>query len=190
MDTPRIRPGYVSAYRCLFGLETKERIRIRARVRRPPATSLRPRRRQGAPATATKSCTPPPATSPCDGNEELRPAGCNANEPLRRRVGDCTLPRAPCLGSAAAAMRCLLPLRLASAAAAMHIVALSLPTSPPRYGMILYIFTCAFSELPMTLSSSCWTLSCHAIEWPDETSYCASCGLRSPGAHTKPLTFK
>ena len=87
-----------SASRSRLRLPTGQLPPCSARVRHLPATSLRPRRRQGAPATATKSCTPPPATSPCDGNEELRPAGCNANEPLRRRVGDCTLPRAPCLG--------------------------------------------------------------------------------------------
>ena len=53
-------------------------------IGRPPATSLRPRWRQGAPATATKSCTRPPATSPRvprrrrraapgDGEDEPRP---------------------------------------------------------------------------------------------------------------------
>ena len=95
-------------------------------ARRRPASALAgdkepPRRRrraapclqQRAPATATKSCARPAATptSPCDGDqpppspatrsprdgdEELHPA--SSNEPLRRRVGDCTLPRAPCLG--------------------------------------------------------------------------------------------
>ena len=56
-------------------------------IRRPPATSLRPRRRRGAPATATKSCTRPPTTSPRVPRRRQRAAPATLRDPATASPG-------------------------------------------------------------------------------------------------------